>query len=490
MKYLYIPVDCRPCNLIFPIQLAALQHIELITPPANIMDNFINPSDYDKLNQWLMENCDNDTTLVLSVDNYVFGSLLNSRGNTITIDESITRMNTLITLKHRYPSMKIHAFNVLMRSSISTLSTDAIKYWSMVNEYSQLVHKAELWGKATDIASKDQLEQSIPNDILETFRFSRQRNHTINHMSIEFVRDGLFESLSILQEDSSEYGVHKSEQRALMDFIEQEHLNNQVSIHNGTDEAGCLTVAKVIAQDRAIKTTLSYIYLNDNRDSFVASYEDRPFHQNLLSHARTANIELHDDDSADDVLVIYTPKDKQFEAGLGEGTPPCDYTAEQLNQFGKVVADLVKRGKRVYFLDVAYANGGQGEILRMIHRHTDVMQLCGYSAWNTASNALGTILAQIVLSRSADETANNRFTMERLLDDFAYQGVVRQQLKQRLLEKGEDILRLTDKSAADAMLQQLMDEFVASEDIFKAHPVNIQCKLLWPRIFEAEIFIS
>ncbi len=491
MKYIYVPIDNRPCNNLFPVQLAKLQDIDVVTPPTEIMDDFTTPCDYDKLKKWLFDNCTDDTVLVLSVDSFVFGSLLNSRKSTIDIEESISRMETIKELKQTFKGMKIYAFNVLMRTSISTLSTAQIENWKLVNEYSQLLHKIELYNNKEDIKRVAQLESLIPTDILDTFLYSRKRNGTINKMSIEFVKDGIFENVSILQEDSTEFGVHKKEQGELVSLVEKYKLSTKVHIHNGTDEAGCITVAKAIVDHKKLKTKLSYLYLNDNRETFMASYEDRLFHENLLSHSKTAGIELFDnDDTIKDVLVIYTPVDKQYEASFGDGTPPCDYSEERLDAFAKVVLTQVEKGKRVYFLDVAYANGGQGDILRRIHKYTNVTNLFGYSAWNTASNALGTILAQIILCQGSDENQNRAFTLERLLDDYAYQGVIRKRLEYKLKSMGEDTLNLKDKKNADENLKELMESFIKTEKIFKNETIEIISELPWPRIFEAKILVK
>lgn len=491
MKNIYIPVDNRPCNNIFPSQLAKLQNVNLLLPPSDILDDFTKPSDYEKLRQWLFNNCTQDTILVLSVDNFVLGSLLNSRKNTISIDESINRMEGIKELKEKFSNMKIYAFSVLMRTSISTFSTEGIKNWSLVNEYSQLVHKVELYGKKEDKDRIKELEKEIPNEILETFLYSRKRNNTVNKMCINYVNEGIFESVSILQEDSTPFGVHKKEQSELLALIEKYNLFEKVHIHNGTDEAGCITVAKAIVEQNNLTTKLSYQYLNDNRSTFIASYEDRPFHENLLSHSKTAGIKLYDnDDSINNVLIIYTPADKQYEASLGDGTPPCDYTNDELDGFARKIANQIKKGKRVYLLDVAYANGGQGEILRHIHKYANINKLSGYSAWNTASNALGTILAQIILSQNADEKENLKFTFERLIDDYAYQGVVRKRLEYKLQEKDEDKLNIKDVDMANNELSKLINEFLNSEEMFKEQNIDVASSLPWPRIFEAKILLK
>lgn len=491
MKYLYLPIDNRPCNNLFPAQLAQLQGIELIMPPEQIMDDFKRPSHYDGLRQWLFDQCGDGDCLILSIDNLVLGSLLGSRSDAVEESEALARLAALGELKAQRPGLCIHAFNVLMRTSISTFSKEQVNIWRLVNEYSQLLHKIDLYHAPQDQARLDEIIPQIPPQVLQVYLSSRSRNHAVNKQCIQYVSEGVLDSLSILQEDSAPFGVHKKEQKDLQAMIHTLKLEDRVFLHNGTDEAGCLTLARAFTQETQIKPVLSYLYLNDRRQDFIASYEDRPFHENLLSHSRTANIELHDynDQPTDHVIVIYTPKTTQYEASLGGGTPPCDYSPEELDEFGLKTAVLMAQGKKVYFLDVAYANGGQGEILRAIHRHRDILDLEGYSAWNTASNSLGTLLAQFIFSIGASEESNRSFTVERLLDDYLYQGLVRKQLEAVLQGKGENTLQLADTAGADTALQALMKAAVTQEPLFSGKSLDFSATLPWPRIFEAKILL-
>ncbi len=501
MRFVYLPLDTRPCNYHFPVQLARLRGVELAVPPMNLMSHFIKPSNFEGIVDWLFENCRREensgkgVTLILSVDHLAFGSLLASRNLVVSKEECVKRLEVLRRLKEKFPALSIYAFVVLMRSSISTLCSSDRRAWELVNEYSELMHLSSL--AATPEQDKEKIHQrlqavksELPEETLNTFLTARERNHLINRLCAELVQEGLLRDLCIVQEDSSSFGMHKTEQEVLLQYIKGNGLEDQIRIHNGTDEAGCLSVGKAIKEEQGYELSLSYLYLNDIRESFIASYEDRLFHENLLSHCKTAGIQLYDNSpEPENVLILYTPKTKQYEASLGNGSPPCDYTEAELEAFAELVSQKILEGKRVFLLDVAYANGGQGDILYRIHRRTPIYGLCGYSAWNTASNALGTIVAQIVLSegRTIEDRANKQFLIERIMDDYVYQGIIRQKLRDQLNEQGQDPYHLSDQAKAEEILSREMSQFLQEDPMLSPYAKGTKISLPWPRIFEAEI---
>ena len=117
-------------------------------------------------------------------------------------------------------------------------------------------------------------------------------------------------------------------------------------------------------------------------------------------------------------------------------------------------ACLINQGNPCYLLDVSYANGGDLRFMKQLARMTEPDRLCGYAAWNTAGNSLGTILAQILACRGHNTEDNQRFTAERLLDDLLYQAAVRQTFSERLAGSGEDVWGLKDSKGAEKLLEQ------------------------------------
>jgi hypothetical protein len=101
-----------------------------------------------------------------------------------------------------------------------------------------------------------------------------------------------------------------------------------------------------------------------------------------------------------------------------------------------VAAALVEasgRGLICGCADVRFANGADDALIRSLLARDDFSGLAGYAGWNTCSNSLGTVVAQVVLTHAARtrlsevrlRQVRRRVLTRRLLDDWGYQAVVR-----------------------------------------------------------------
>jgi hypothetical protein len=141
-------------------------------------------------------------------------------------------------------------------------------------------------------------------------------------------------------------------------------------------------------------------------------------------------------------------------------------------------------------LDLDFANGGNTALLDTLGQCMPISQLWGYAAWNTASNSLGTLLAQILASRH-NTAANQAFTAERILDDGIYQTLVRPEVTKQLQEAGEDIYQIIDTySAEQALEESFSNQQSLLERIFGNNVPEFTAKLRWNRLFEAAVFVN
>ena len=487
MKTCILPLDSRPCSYNFVKDLAAIKGFECVLPPRSIMDYFREASCFTKISQWLFDNAIDCDALVLSIDQLLFGSLLASRQNSITLNTALERLYILEKLKTANPKLKIFAFNVLMRTTISTINMETKVWWEAVGEYSRYTHIVQLDKTNTSIIKKlEELEATIPEKILKEFLLVRKRNHEVNKECINLVSRGVMEYLLILQEDCSEFGMHKSEQKLLLDMLEKEQLHDRVVLHNGTDEAVTELFARAVS-DKPLPIKIKWL---GPHNDFIALFEDRPFIYNLKSHLGTVNI--IEDDSSDILLIIYPPRDKQGDycADSKELQTAC-YSAQEIEAFAKTIASEVNNGKKCFILDIAFANGGDINLLQCLTKYIDIGDLYGYSGWNTASNALGTILSQMVLSGEENNNHNRRFTYSRILDDVLYQGVIRRRLNKKLIDCGDDPWHIMDKEQADKFLnEEIMDFKSLIMELIPRFFLDFNLSFYWPRTFEINIDIK
>ncbi len=466
----YLPLDSRPCNALFPVQLAAMCGAEVLTPPQSALDWFDRPSAFPDKKTFLIKAAERADALVVSAEQLCFGSLVASREPDVSKETALDRLALLRDIKRSRPELPITVFAVVMRTAGSNYSDADIARNALITAYSIASHK----GDERELA---RLRALIPEKALADYLSVRARNHAVNRTLVELLHEGVIDRLLLSQEDCQPYGLHKQEQEALICRIRALALGDRAALHNGADEAGCLCIARVL---KTGEYRLGVRYLRDTGGAFTALYEDRPFDENVTSQCAFLGIRRVDAPPYDGVLLIDTPKDGiQTESALaGEAAPDADD-----ERCAELLAESVRAGVPTGFLDVRCANGGTGEVLEAFSKQACALSLQAYSAWNTASNSLGTALAQMVLGK--DVQKNARFTLERLLDDHAYQAVVRPAVNAALRDAGRNCLRLDDVNGCERMIRERMDAYIARSPIFRNMPdFTYDMRLPWPRTFE------
>ena len=488
MKICLLPIDSRPCTCVFPQQLAEIAGVELVVPPRGLLGFFKQPSAQVQIATWLDSACEGCDALVISVEQLLYGGLITSRQNERSVKECLAALQQLRALKKRYPGLRIYANNILMRTTVSAVSEESWRWWSQVSVVACLTYKAAVCPPEEKTACEKALNearQKVPPAVLEQFFAARARNNAVNHACVALAAEGVLEQLLILQEDCSEQSLQWLDQKELEEAIEKNGLREKVFLHNGADEASMEQLMLAAAPRRS--QAVQVVWLGGNT-AFTARYEDRPFAENLAGHMRALN--LYPAHEAQDCLCILPPLDKQ-----GDYCPQrvCDgdYSPEQRQEMAKTVADLYKEGHNCYLLDIAYANGGDPAFIQCLAREMPLLSLCGYAAWNTASNSLGTILGQLCASNGQNGVLNRRFTAERLLDDLFYQSTVREKAERRIHEAGLDFWGFSDRDRAQRIIDEsFADDRPLLQALFKDKIPGFTARLYWPRTFELEILLK
>lgn len=479
MKVLFLPVDSRPCNRLFPKQLLEWCGVECITPPAEAMDHFNQPSDWAGIQAFLTAHAAEADAWAISLDQLCFGSLLASRELNMTDREALARLEWFERLRAQYPEKPVHAVNTIMRTSVSLLRLADMHIYKSMMEYSYWSDKSVESGSVEDMAKAERAARRIPMDVIQRYHEVRQRNHLINAQGVELAKRGVFNSLLLLMEDSEEHGFHRAEQRILQ---EQIGSDPRVMIKNGTDE-GPLLVMKCL-MDMPLSVAVEWIGRENGQ--FIARYEDRPFAENVNHVLDYIGIQNAPD--APVILAIAANSDgAQIDMNFAPTLPTYPQDEERA---AARINELLSTGKTVYLLDLFCCNGGWPDFIKRIE-HPE--KLAGYSAWNTASNALGTIIGQICSDALAG-CPNTSFRNERFLDDLLYESCIRSQLSHSLRAEGQDPYAISDPARADRVLQDLFGSLFARQgswtrrfwgvlDILQGH---YQVSLPWERTFEVE----
>ena len=185
----------------------------------------------------------------------------------------------------------------------------------------------------------------------------------------------------------------------------------------------------------------------------MTSYEDRPLQDLVKAHiGPLGGTVAATSDESDLILAVNAPDTAQAEAWLqlavrqpellpaqqaGSIDPGSLRAVRQemqsvhrdLAELASAVARDIAAGKDVAILDVAFVNGADLAFVDRLLAEVPIARLAAYAGWNTAGNSLGSALAQgTVRAMARRDTQPLGLLFIHLLDDYAFQGVVRTEL--------------------------------------------------------------
>jgi hypothetical protein len=481
-RIIVVPLDSRPCNTSWITDLAAVAKTEVLMYPREQCGSLLVGSDRDKIFKWLDQTIQDNDYLIISADGLCSGGLVQGRLGVINLEETIISMNALKKYKIKFPNLKIFVFDTLMRTTITSLNQESINYSGKMNEFSRLTGRVYFFDKQEDKLQLEQLQNEIPSHIITPFLRGRRIKHELNKTFIELVNESVIDFLIILQEDSMPHGVQQMEQDIIIKMIDKMQIKDKIKFYNGTDEGGAVLLGKVILDEYKL-TPKIFVHLPlENSLNKIMLFEDQPFDYNLDNMLDTIGfIKTNSVEEADFILSIYTEqRNVNLQINTTEEVLPLrnDVYWNFINELNT----FLKAGKKVAFVDLLFPNGGSIDILKDI----DFNLLSSYSAWNTASNALGTCLCEVASLIANPDHKGKKFLYERLLDDCIYQYIVRRIVNQKYIKRGINVYNLEEHGKE--VLEEIKKEMKNYDSLIGNF--NYKISLPWNRTFESEIIIE
>jgi Protein of unknown function (DUF4127) len=527
MKTLLIPLDDRPVTYSFPALIARVARVEAILPPRHLMGALTRPAQIEELLTFAegVIAKQEPSAVIVSLDSLLYGGLITGRRSLEDIKTIMARLDRVKKWKTLSPvPPMIMAQSSIMRISDNYDNTEEKEYWSRfgreIFEWSACLHRLAK-GEKPATGLLESLERRIPAEIRQDYLDTRRRNFSVNMTMLKSMNEGYLDYLIFSQDDSGAYGLNVSEKERLIATSNQLGLTDKVSIYAGADEVLMTLLSRLlISADKnqnAQSAPGAVVYFSPAGCSAVASrYEGQDIGTTVASHVEAAGLKMaagtKDDATAGgaDVrsvgantftLIIHGPSERQGDHITLPGL--ADLSHVDTSQTVTETLSLIERAvDRVIIADVAYANGGDPKLVEELLKRPDLLlKIKSYGGWNTTGNTMGSTLAlavsywaandssaqaqaqapaqaqgqalaQAVVVKNQLSEAHKQCLFVRLVDDWAYQACVREQLF------GE---------ASTQKLAELIGPYIAKINNALDMEPSVRLSFPWKRTFEIEI---
>ncbi len=539
---LLMPLDSRPVCSTMVQKLGQLAGINVIVPPKELLDNYQEPADKEKLWQWLQNNAGAYDSSIISTDILLHGSLLRTRQHVATAVEQDDFFKELEKLPH---TPQLSLFSVIPRLLVSDeIYPDCWYQWHLMR-YSQLLDMVQINGDYAMTKKLLEYKGEIPAEILKKYTSIFTQSQGFNERLLAYLLQKTKNSknmvntqvkaeaatnsplLIIGQDDSSPFGLPKITANNLERIIHQNELHNKAQLTYGADEVAALLLTRRYLQQKCWQPKIFLQFATPE-----AEFKHMPYMADSTGACLRNQIELigakltSTMDNADIIVFVH--------CGDDEAKP----TASE----AKELKHLLASGKQVALIDLS-ANFEAEEMLlpELLKQAAPVNQLAAYAGWNTFSNSSGTALAQSVIfagrlreleQREAAQSftgdakqtkeqqaptehgnstaiaslyaANLNFTIERMLEDYYYQKRIHPELRPYLEsfgttptdlepeEKQQTEYRIQERLAfyADLLFWRSLSRapfYTDTHNSYYLADLTVGAKLPWNRIFEVDL---
>lgn len=462
MRLAIIPIDNRPVCYNLVNDIASIDaDLQVFLPDKNFLGGLRSNADVDGIIKWLEELEDVDA-IVISLDTIAYGGLISSRRSKDSFMEVQSRLEKIKNLLKK--GKKVYAFSSIMRISNNNVNEEEKEYWNkygeQIFEYSYHFHRD---GNDTS---------EVPKEILNDYLATRYRNYQINKMYIEWLAEGVFDTLVFSKDDCAEFGLNVMEAGILEHFMQAKNLSGLVK--TGADEIPLTLFARAVVEYNNEAPKISSKFLAPEHKHLISKYEDISIEKSVKAQIELAGAVVAEEKDSDLVLLVNNFEEHQGEIVMEVKTQPFS------GQFSLP--------KKPYIIaDVRFANGADNIFIeKLFKKPIDYDNFYGFSAWNTSANTLGSLICAGLVryfAKNYDKEAFKKLQMIRFLDDWAYQANVRQAMKGKA-EKGKeprpDFRKLT----------KLMQPFEKRlQKVLRISP-EVKYSFPWKRFFEIGVLIK
>ena len=487
---LLLPCDTRPPTLELPLQLAKVAGLEMRVPPLEILNNLSIPGDTQRIAAWLLENAPSADAAIITLETLCLGGMIPARRVSDLLEDAFVRLEVLREIKRINPSIKLYAYGVIVRVAHDN---DPFEEKSYYGQFGADLRKVSEWMDRVERGADDTelkaAKKAVPQEILEDWLGTRDRNHALHQRALEMLSEGILEHLCVTLDDTTPYGLAARDRRRLEARIDALQLWEKTDIYPGADEVAAALLARAIVDAGGRKPSVFVRYPSVQAETSLMLYEDRVLGELVKAHIRAAGgVPASRASTADLIFAVNAPSIKQ--AHRAPDFEVVDTANRHLAAFIDDISDDLNHSRAVAVADVAYANGAEPRFIKQLLARADVTKLAGFAAWNTAGNTLGSAIASGMCAlHCSNKIALAEATFSRLIDDYLYQSMVRSEVREFLnnpspFDLGE--LKPIAEAEIEKRIKPLALELFATHFAPRLENTNLVwngSSLAWSRLF-------
>lgn len=436
---LLIPFDSRPVNYDLPQQLAKAGGFKLALPPKEMLGGLDYQADFGNLREWTQQTIRSQrvSNVIVALDTIAYGGLIPSRWSEDYYDDIIARLNGFFQTFKAH-NVNVHAYSSIMRVLNDNNNEEEKDYWieygKKLYQYSNLYHKAAKLENEQIQEMLDKVVQEIPQEILEDYISTRERNFAVNQYYLEKLKYGHMEQLIFCYEGNSKWGTSNIEIDTIKNLIMQNKLQNKALIHAGCDEVG----ASLVVKSHLWPSSLAVypVYTTEDSKEIIANDEDKAIKKSVEAQIKLIGAKKSNSiGSADVVLVVHAPE-------IEQGDHIEEYEPDGINEnaLSKLIGMINSLNKPITIADIMWSHGSDPDLIdKLLEPDANVNNIYGYASFKTATVSIGLSLA-IGAVRAIGENNNTfnklshkRLILKRIIEDWAYATKVRNEITEETL---------------------------------------------------------
>ena len=484
-KVALLPLDERPVNTGLVKEVAEIAGFRCVLPPAGMLPDFRVGGDTSELGQWLQEQAASCVALVVSLDTLVYGGLIAARTSLDFVEECVSRLQVLRTIHERYPELPIFAVSLVTRASDSNDSVEEPEYWTT---YGRALHGLGADAHRAWLGESEAPTPEVEGAVWEDFAARRLRNHVVNLAALQMRWEGVLDYLALTADDTAERSAGSAEQQ-WFEYWRMLGADTQPVVgYPGADETGAVLMARALSVCSSFSPRVQVATGNPASLDLVPPYENGPIKDSIVRQVEAGGGQVVSE-SPDMVLVVHGPDPERGDQGSVQ--PPYS-DPEEVARTVAAVQGALELGVPVALADVRFANGADLPLLDALADAGLLEELAAYGGWNTAGNALGGAVATglavtIGLVRGTlDKKAQRRALIRRLLDEGAYQALIRRDLMPTVFEGSyKPVSPKQLETAAERTLRGMEKQLEKWGITEEPKPASV--RFPWSRSFEVDI---